>query len=98
MATAKVYPTGPIDNLIKQMFHLQRFSDNHIDRYETLTKREIEVLTLIADGLKNPAISKELGITRTTVQNHRASIRDKLGIRTPTEYIKYAMAFDLVPF
>lgn len=96
MATAEVYPTGPIDNLIKLMSRLQRFSDNHTDRYETLTKREIEVLTLIAEGLKNPAISKELDITRTTVQNHRASIRDKLGISTPTEYIKYAMAFDLI--
>lgn len=98
MATAEVYPTGPIDNLIKQMYRLQQFSDTHTDRYETLTKREIEVLTLIADGLKNPAISKELGITRTTVQNHRASLRDKLGISTPTEYIKYAMAFDLIQF
>lgn len=92
----KLYPTGPIENLLKQMVGLQRFKEKKSDRFEELTEREVEILSLVADGMKNPAIAKKLGISRTTVQNHRAQLRDKLNIQSQSDYTKFAMAYDLI--
>lgn len=92
------YATGPIENLLKQVSGLKQFRKKHVRFFESLTGREVEVLTLIASGLKNPAIAKKLEISRTTVQNHRANIRDKLNIENQTDYMKYALAYDLIEF
>lgn len=94
----KRYPTGPISDFIRQMNDLQRLRKKSMDRFETLTDREIEVLALVASGMKNPAIAEELGISRVTVQNHRASLRDKLNVSDQTEYVKYALAYNLIQF
>lgn len=44
----------------------------------SLTAREREVLTLLADGLSNKQIARELGLSLKTVQNHVSRILDKL--------------------
>lgn len=81
---------------MKQMSNLQLFRDEKKELFETLTDREVEVLAHIASGMKNPVIAKELEISRATVQNHRANIRDKLNVKNQVDFVKYAMAFDLV--
>lgn len=98
MATSDLYPTGPIRQFIEQLSRLQKLKKQKRRGFKELTGREIEVLTLIARGMKNPAIAEELGISRSTVQNHRAQVRDKLNLKSQTDYIKYAMAFGLIDF
>lgn len=93
-----LFPTGPITSLLEQISGLSRFREENMKRFETLTDREIEVLRLIARGMKNPDIARELDIMRVTVQNHRASIREKLGITHASGYIKYALAYELIQF
>lgn len=78
--------------------NLQRFINKYEKQFKTLSNREIEVLTLIASGNTNPAIARELNISRSTAQNHHFSIRKKLSIRNQADYIKYALAFGLVSF
>ena len=46
----------------------------------TISKREDDVLRLVADGFTNPMIGKALGISPATVKNHLESIRIKTGI------------------
>lgn len=53
----------------------------------TLTRREREVLELIARGVDNPAIAKRLFISPPTVRNHITRIFDKLGVRSRAEAI-----------
>ena len=48
--------------------------------FEGLTKRESEVLQLLADGCVNKKIAKELGITTRTVKFHTANIYEKLKV------------------
>lgn len=96
LAMEKLYPTGPVGDLFRQILNLQRFKKERKDRFEELTEREVEVLSLIAGGLKNSSIALELDISPVTVQNHRARIRDKLNIQSQADYIKYALAYDLI--
>ena len=61
-----------------------------------LTRREVEVLVLLARGLSNPQIATELTISRKTVSSHLEHIYSKLGVRTRTEAALYAMQNGLV--
>ncbi len=56
-----------------------------------LTKRELQVLTLVADGLPNREVANHLHISENTVKNHMRSIHEKLGVRTRTEAVVKAV-------
>jgi DNA-binding NarL/FixJ family response regulator len=56
-----------------------------------LTARERELIQLIAEGNSNKEAASILGISRRTVENHRANIMRKLGIRSFSELIRYAV-------
>jgi DNA-binding NarL/FixJ family response regulator len=61
-----------------------------------LTPRELEVLKLIAQGGSNQAIAAELGLSRKTVDVHRANLMRKLELHTVTELVKYALRRGLI--
>ncbi|WP_158859786.1 response regulator transcription factor [Lunatibacter salilacus] len=94
----KQYPTGPVTHKIRQLNRLDIFKQKRMAIFETLSDRETEVLQLIAQGKNNPKISQELLISRATVQNHRAMIRQKLDIKNEQGFMKYALAFNLIDF
>ncbi len=63
---------------------------------DDLTARELEVLTLLAQGLTNPAIAVQMVITVATVKFHLHSIRAKLGTTTRTETVAVALQHRLI--
>lgn len=63
---------------------------------EPLTEREIEVLTLLSEGLSNKGIAARLTISDQTVKFHVASILGKLGAHTRTEAVHRAMRRGLI--
>lgn len=56
---------------------------------EALTSREYEVLSLVADGMTNKVIARELGISPRTVEAHRQRAILKIGIRSINDIKKY---------
>jgi DNA-binding NarL/FixJ family response regulator len=62
-----------------------------------LTRREEEVLTLLARGRDNRQIARELNIGSQTVKTHVSSILTKLGAQSRTQAALYAMRVGLVP-
>ncbi len=61
------------------------------DDVESLTPREREVLKLIAEGNTNQGIAEILGLSRKTVESHRANIMRKLELHDVTDLVKYAI-------
>jgi DNA-binding NarL/FixJ family response regulator len=56
-----------------------------------LSRREVEVLRLVGEGLTNPEIAARLYISPKTAEHHVGRIYGKLGLRTRTELAAYAV-------
>lgn len=63
---------------------------------EALTKRELEVLQLVADGLSNQQISKKLFLSQATVKSHLVHIYAKLGVDSRTSAVAAAATRRLI--
>src|SRR5687768_5275630 len=64
---------------------------------EMLTTREREVLQLVAEGLPNKAIARELGISEHTAKFHVGSLLGKLGAASRTEAVTLATRRGILP-
>lgn len=77
--------------------YLQRSKESRAaDPYETLTRRECEIIQLAAEGLGNPQIAERLSISARTVEMHRANLMHKLGLKSQTDLVKYAVKKGMV--
>ncbi len=61
------------------------------ERMETLSRREREVLRLVAEGLDNREIAERLFLAEQTVKNHVSTIYSKLDVRDRVHLIRLAM-------
>jgi len=68
-----------------------------IDPHDTLTARECEVLQLAAEGKTGGEIAARLHISQRTVENHRANVMRKLGLKNQSELVRYALRRGLIP-
>lgn len=57
-----------------------------------LSKKELEVMKLVNDGMSNEEIAERLYISPYTVKNHIRSVYIKLGIHEKSEFVRYANA------
>lgn len=62
-----------------------------------VTRREHEILTLIAEGLSTREIAARLEVTDHTVKSHTGRLYDKLGARRRTQAVQTARAAGLLP-
>ena len=61
-----------------------------------LSRRELQVLTAVADGMTNIEIGEKLGISHKTVARHRERIMAKLNIHSCAELVKFAIRSGLI--
>ncbi|MEJ8756856.1 response regulator transcription factor [Pontibacter sp. H259] len=61
-----------------------------------LSKREIEVLSLIAEGFTNAEIADKLFTSKRTIETHRQNILEKTGAKNTANLIKYAIGHRLI--
>jgi two-component system response regulator NreC len=66
------------------------------ESYDGLTRRQREVLTLIAEGLSNQDIAGRLDISVRTVERHRENIMERLNLHSRTDLVKYALRKGLI--
>jgi ATP/maltotriose-dependent transcriptional regulator MalT len=63
----------------------------------SITRRELEVLELIARGLSNREIAEKLFVSENTVKTHSSRVFDKLGARRRTQAVQLGKEFGLLP-
>jgi DNA-binding NarL/FixJ family response regulator len=89
-AGKKWHPAKLVDGAIER----SRESQAEINRIEhLLTRREIEVMTRVADGLSNKDVGNELNISEGTVKMHLHSIYNKVGVSNRTSLANFAIAY-----
>jgi LuxR family maltose regulon positive regulatory protein len=63
---------------------------------EPLSERELEVLSLVAEGLSNRDVGRRLHVAESTVKSHLNSVYGKLGVRNRTQATAKAKALNLI--
>jgi len=64
--------------------------------YDTLTRREQEIMALLAQGLSNKQIAEKLFISPKTVENHRSNILRKLNLHSTLEIVGYSARLGII--
>lgn len=64
---------------------------------DALSPRELDVLRLVAQGYTNRQIADDLHLSVRTIENHRASLMDKLQLHSRVELVRYATKHHLLP-
>ena len=62
-----------------------------------ITKRELEILALIAEGLSNREIAEQLFVSENTVKTHSSRLFDKLGAKRRTQAVQIGKENGLIP-
>jgi NarL family two-component system response regulator LiaR len=62
-----------------------------------ITRRELEILELIAQGMSNREIAEKLFVSENTVKTHSSRVFDKLGARRRTQAVQFGKEFGLLP-
>lgn len=76
--------------------HLQQDVKSDMELLDTLTRREMDIISLCAAGKSAKQIAEELNISVHTVENHKDKIFSKLGVKSTSELILYAFRVGLV--
>lgn len=96
LGAAALHPTAAI-TIVEQWRALRRNGEGaHLAPRATLTAREHDVLTAMAQGMATKAIARHLGVAVKTVENHKIRIFDKLGVRTHAHAVSLAIGQGLL--
>jgi DNA-binding NarL/FixJ family response regulator len=82
-------------SVLRGIVRLRTEDAREAEKITTLTKREREIIQLIALGLRNRQIGERLFISEATVRNHVSSILDKLSLSDRLELVLYAFSLGL---
>jgi DNA-binding NarL/FixJ family response regulator len=75
---------------------LSSFQPGFVEEANHLSRREREIVQLIAEGNTHKQVAQSLGIAVKTVQSHRSSAMQKLKIRSAAELVRYAIRKKLI--
>jgi DNA-binding NarL/FixJ family response regulator len=87
----KFFLSPKISRFIVDGFLGKRYTNEHDKEVVDLTKREKEILQLIAEGFTNKEIAVQLKLSLNTVHVHRNNIMKKLDIHRQADLVRYAL-------
>ena len=86
-------------SLVKEFVnHSNKDIKDSTDPFLILSKRELEILPLIAKGYGNKDIAEKLYVSVKTVEAHKTHIMQKLNLKSKPELVEYAMKKKLIDF
>lgn len=98
VAKGEKFFSSRVSEIMVESFVKRRESlpDEHSSAEIPLTKREKEILSLVAEGLTNQQIADKLFISPRTVDTHRTNIMQKLDLHDVASLVRYAIKHGLV--
>lgn len=88
--------THPVSSKVDRLMEENSFLRGHHHIFASLTKREKEILRLMALGVNSTEIAEKLHISEATASTHRRNIRNKINAQSPYDITRFAQAFDLI--
>ena len=85
-----------IESLIRQSSPPPAAGKVQSTNLDSLTRRERQILTMIAEGMTSAQIAKQLHLSTNTIISHRKSMMSKLDLHTTAEVMRFAMLHGLV--
>jgi DNA-binding CsgD family transcriptional regulator len=85
-----------IANKAQRLLDENNFLRSHYPIFNALTKREREILKMMAKGMSSEEMATELHISAMTASTHRRNIKTKLGAKNNYDITRFAQAFDLI--
>jgi DNA-binding NarL/FixJ family response regulator len=85
-----IYFSGEVGEALKQ------YQKSSVMEIPVLSRREKEVLELIAEGYTNPQIAEKLFVSPFTVDSHRKNLIAKLNVKNTAMLIRFAMEHKLI--
>ncbi|MDO5375469.1 nitrate respiration regulation response regulator NreC [Staphylococcus rostri] len=85
-------------SLVKEFVQSSNDDAYSNDPFKILSKRELEILPLIAKGYGNKDIAEKLFVSVKTVEAHKTRIMDKLDLKSKPELVEYALKKKLLDF
>jgi len=82
----------------KNLKQEKEFKKRNITKFDSLTKKEKEILNLVVKGYSSKEIANLLFIEITTVGSHRKNIKQKLDLKSIFDWYKYAKSFNRIDF
>ena len=89
-------PSGMLGSLLRDLIQRRRHEDEAVELFSRLSKREKGVLALLAAGLDNDAIARDLVISPHTARTHVQNVLRKLGVHSRLEAARLALDYNLV--
>ncbi len=89
------YAVSPDDTarLIEGLIHI---SKDPLEGVDALTQREIEILSLVADGFSNREIAEKLMVSDNTIKYHMKKVLRKMGVHNRTEAVSSAIRSGII--
>ena len=84
--------TEDLEHILHALAHLKPLQLNNADGMPLLTRREEDVVRLVADGLMNREIAQKLKVKDHSIRNYLSRIFDKLGVSNRVELVLYAIS------
>lgn len=84
------------ESKIQRAFDENKFLKKNQHLFASLTKREKEILTLMAQSISSEEISISHNIAKSTADTHRRNIRKKIGVESPYDIMRFAQAFNMI--
>ncbi len=92
----KIDPIQHVTQKVERILQENNFRKKNFHLFSQLTKREVEILKLMALGKSSLETANELFLALGTVETHRKKIRKKLNVNEYFELCQFAQAFDLI--
>ena len=77
--------------------YLLKSNERQLNRFDSLTARQREVVQLVAEGKSSREIGSLLGISRRTVETHRAQAMKMFGVNKQTDLVRFVLQQGVPP-